>query len=50
MWPGKHAQDYDSIHVFECPTYYHVKNDKFDPRARKTIFVGFRGTVKGYKL
>ena len=50
MWSGKRAQDYNSIHVFRCLPYYHVKNDKLDPRARKAIFVGFKGAVKGYKL
>ncbi|KAH9672468.1 hypothetical protein KPL70_017737 [Citrus sinensis] len=30
--------------------YYHVKDGKLDPRARKTIFVGFKGEVKGFKL
>lgn len=50
MWPGKHAQDYDSIRVFRCPAYCHVKNDRFDPRARKVIFVRFKCAIKGYKL
>ncbi|KAH9706494.1 hypothetical protein KPL70_012223 [Citrus sinensis] len=50
MWSGKHAQDYDSFRIFGCPTYYHVKDGKLDPRARKTIFVGFKGGVKGFKL
>ncbi|KAH9650701.1 retrovirus-related pol polyprotein from transposon TNT 1-94-like protein [Citrus sinensis] len=50
MWSGKHAQDYDSFRVFGCPAYYHVKDDKLDPRARKSIFVGFKGGVKGFKL
>ena len=36
--------------VFGCPTYYHVKNDKLDPHARKIIFVEFNGGVKGFKL
>ncbi|KAH9779099.1 Integrase catalytic domain-containing protein [Citrus sinensis] len=30
--------------------YYHVKDDKLDPRARKAIFVGLKGGVKGFKL
>ncbi|KAK9224543.1 hypothetical protein WN943_009577 [Citrus x changshan-huyou] len=50
MWSGKHAQDYDSLRIFECPAYYHVKDGKLDPRARKAIFVGFKGGVKGFKL
>ncbi|KAH9684519.1 Integrase catalytic domain-containing protein [Citrus sinensis] len=50
MWSGKHAQDYDSLHVFGCPAYYHVKDGKLDPCARKAIFVGFKCGVKGFKL
>ncbi|KAH9667138.1 Receptor-like protein 14 [Citrus sinensis] len=50
MWSGKHAQDYDSLRIFGCPAYYHVKDGKLDPRARKVIFVGFKGRVKGFKL
>ncbi|KAH9656609.1 hypothetical protein KPL70_022746 [Citrus sinensis] len=50
MWSGKHAQDYDSLCIFGCPAYYHVKDSKLDPRARKAIFVGFKGGVKGFKF
>ncbi|KAH9779930.1 Integrase catalytic domain-containing protein [Citrus sinensis] len=50
MWSGKHAQDYDSLRIFGCPAYYHVKDGKLDHRARKAIFVGFKGGVKGFKL
>ncbi|KAH9793297.1 hypothetical protein KPL71_004477 [Citrus sinensis] len=50
MWSGKHAQDYDSLHIFGYPAYYHVKDGKLDPRARKAIFMGFKGGVKGFKL
>ncbi|KAH9762567.1 hypothetical protein KPL70_000851 [Citrus sinensis] len=50
MWSGKHAQDYDSLRIFGCPTYYHVKNGKLDHRARKAIFMRFKGGVKGLKL
>ncbi|KAH9697402.1 Integrase catalytic domain-containing protein [Citrus sinensis] len=50
MWSGKHAQDYNSLRIFGCPAYYHVKDGKLDHRARKAIFVGFKGGVKGFKL
>jgi len=33
VWSEKVAQDYDSLRLFECPTYYHVKEDKLDRRA-----------------
>ncbi|KAG8499730.1 hypothetical protein CXB51_006318 [Gossypium anomalum] len=35
MWTGKPATDYDSLHVFGSTTYYHVKESKLDPRAKK---------------
>jgi len=44
------AQDYDSLRVFSCPAYYHVKKDKLDPRARKCVFIGFKKDIKGYKI
>ena len=50
VWSGKVAQDYDSLCVFGCPAYYHVKEDKLDPRARKSVFVGFKKGVKCYKI
>ncbi|KAH9783052.1 Integrase catalytic domain-containing protein [Citrus sinensis] len=50
MWSVKYAQDYDSLRVFGCPAYYHVKDGKLDPCARKAIFVRFKGGVKGFKL
>jgi len=49
-WSEKVAQDYDSLRAFGCPAYYHVKEDKLNPRARKGIFVGFEKGVKGYKI
>ena len=36
--------------MFGCPTYYHIKNDKFNPRARKTIFMRIKCGVKSFKL
>jgi len=47
VWSGKPAQNYDSPRVFECPAYYHVKEDKLDPRAKKGVFVGFKRGIKG---
>ena len=46
----KAAQDYDSLREFRCPAYYHVKEDKLDPRAKKDVFVGLKRGVKGYKI
>lgn len=38
------------MHIFGCPIYFHVTESKFDPRAKKAIFVGFNSGVKGYRL
>jgi len=35
----KDAQGYDSLRVFDCSAYYHVKEDKLGPRARKNVYV-----------
>ena len=50
MWSGHPARDYEHMRVFGCPAYYHVQNDKLEPRAKKAIFIGFRRGVKGFKL
>ena len=41
---------YDSLHVFCSTAYYHVKESKLDPRAKKEIFLGFSLGIKGYSL
>ena len=50
VWSEKVAQDNDSLWVFGCLAYYHIKKDKLDPRTRKSVCVGFKKGVKGYKL
>ena len=50
VWFEKAAQEYDSLRVFDCPAYYHVKEDKLDPRAKKGVFVGFKRGIKSYKI
>ena len=49
-WSGKPATDYDSLHVFGSTAYYHVKESKLDPRAKKALFMGITSGVKGYRL
>ena len=49
-WSGKIATDYDLLRVFGCPAYYHVKDDKLDPRAKKGVFVGFKRGIKRFKI
>ncbi|KAH9761919.1 Integrase catalytic domain-containing protein [Citrus sinensis] len=50
MWTGKPTTDYNSLHVFGCTVYYHVKESKLDPRANKAFFMSIIGGVKGYRL
>jgi len=50
IWSGKAAQDYNSLRIFGCPAYCHVKEGKLDPRAKKSIFLGFKRGVKGHKI
>jgi len=49
-WSGRVAQDYDSLRIFGCSSYYHVKEDKLDLGAKKGVIVGFKKGVKGYKI
>ncbi|KAE8682936.1 ABC transporter G family member 13 [Hibiscus syriacus] len=50
VWSGKPATDYDSLHVFGSTAYYHVKESKLDPRAKKALFMGITRGVKGFHL
>ena len=50
IWSGEAAQDYDSLRIFECPTYRHIKEDKLELRAKKGVFFGFKKGDKGYKI
>ena len=50
VWSGKPVNDYDTLHVFGSTAYYHVKESKLDPRAKKALFMGVTSGVKGYRL
>ncbi|KAM1415957.1 hypothetical protein ACFX2I_007555 [Malus domestica] len=50
VWSGEPAQDYDKLRVFGCNTYFHVKENKLDPRAKKVVFMRFNSDVKGFRL
>jgi len=50
IWLGEAAQDNNSLRIFECPAYYHVKEDKLDPKAKKCVFWGFKINFKGYNV
>ena len=48
VWFVKPTNDYDTLRVFGSTSYYHVKESKLDPRAKKTLFMGVTSGVKGY--
>ena len=50
VWSEKIAPDCDLLRVFGCLAYYHVKEDKLDPRAKKGLFVGFKKGIKENKI
>ena len=50
VWSGKPANDYNSLHIFGSTVYYHVKESKLDPRAKKALFMGITSGIKGYRL
>ena len=50
VWSVSHANDYDSMCVFGCSTYYHINESNLDPKVKKTIFLGFSEGVKGYRF
>ena len=47
---GKPENDYGSLHVFGSIAYYHVKESKLDPRAKKVLFIGISSRVQGYRI
>ena len=49
-WYGKPAEDYGSLYVFDSIAYYHVRESKLDPKAKKVLFMGINSGVKGYRL
>ena len=49
VWSRKPANDYDTLRVFGSTAYYHVKESKLDPRAKKALFMGVTSSIKGYR-
>ena len=42
IWSSGAAQDYSLLSVFGCPAYFHVKERKLDPRAKKFAFLSVK--------
>ena len=49
VWSSSSAT-YSDLKIFGCPAYAHVNNGKLEPRSLKCIFLGYKSSVKGYKL
>ena len=49
VWFSTPASYFD-LKIFGCPTYAHVDNGKLEPRFIKSVFLGYKSGVKGYKL
>ena len=47
VWSGSPVSDYDKLHVFGCPAYYHVTDSKLDPRAKKSQVYGLKQRREG---
>ncbi|KAI3472951.1 hypothetical protein Pfo_029197 [Paulownia fortunei] len=50
VWSEKPVADYDSLYIFGSLGYYHVKESKLEPRAKKALFMGITSGIKGYRL
>ena len=46
VWSRKPA-DYTRSRIFGCPSYYHVSEEKLEPRSKKGLFMGYGDGVKG---
>ena len=49
VWSGSSAT-YSNLKIFGCLAYAHVNNGKLEPRSMKCIILGYKSSVKGYKL
>ena len=51
VWPGTPTV-YSDLKIFCCPAYacVHVDNGKLESRAANCVFLGYKNSVKGYKL
>lgn len=49
VWYGTPTH-YSKLRYFCCPTYLYINEGKFEPRAKKGIFIGYASGVKGFML
>ena len=36
--------------MFGCPTFVHIDNRKLESKSKRCLFLGYKSSVKGYKL
>lgn len=41
VWLDNDARDYNMLKIFDYHAYYHIREGKFNPRSKKTTFMGF---------
>ncbi|KAG8492605.1 hypothetical protein CXB51_010032 [Gossypium anomalum] len=49
VWSGNPG-NYSDLKIFGCPVYALVDNGKLEPRSIKCVFLGYKASVKRYKL
>ena len=52
VWKG-YKPNVNHLRIFRCSAYAHIPKDersKMDPKAKKSIFLGYGIGVKGYRL
>ena len=49
VWSG-HKHSYYHLRPFGCVAYIHISQGKFNPRARKGIFLCYPNGVKGHRI
>ena len=49
MWTGRKPNP-TPLKSFGCIAYIHINQGKLNPRACKSMFIGYPTSVKGYKV
>lgn len=44
VWTGN-PPNYLNLEIFRCPSSVHLDNEKFEPRFRKCIFIGYKSCI-----
>ena len=44
------SANYSDLKIFGCLEFVHIDNGKLEPRSKRCLFLGYKPSVKGYKL